>query len=169
MDKAVLGGTLIILKSPKQDNEDFVFLECCFNKIITIVLNENADISTENINTPIYVLAYDCGCLLVSEFIAISKLSIEAIFFISPPLLRKRIAVRKYTDIEKVICKVKLPIVIFNSNTEYVQYHNYVADLMNNFRMVYNIVIKSNKKDILTGSEACKQQLLQAIKAYISN
>ena len=35
--------------------------------------------------------------------------------------------------------------------------------------MVYNIVIKSNKKDILTGSEACKQQLLQAIKAYISN
>lgn len=169
MNKAVLKGTLIILQTSQQENKDFTFLKCCFDNIVKIVLDENTTINKENINTSIYVLAYDSSCLLIEKFLSKYKLPVEAIFFITPLLLKERIAVRKYANIEKIISNIKLPIVIFNANTESLQYHNYVADLMNNSRMVYNIVIKSGNKDILAGNEACKQQLLQAIKAYVSN
>lgn len=161
--------TLIILQKQDKLNKDFSFLEACFKKIIYVDMYRKTNMNYLIPNESLYLLAYEDSCNLAASFIKKYKLKVEAIFFISPLLAQPKKHLWIYSSLEKSIYKIKIPIVIFNANTESIIYQNCVADLIDKCRMVYNIVISSKKLNILNNENFAKTQILQAITSYINN
>lgn len=162
-------SNLIILQSHGQIDKDFNFLKDYFKNILTISLHSNENVSKPVFEGSIYLLAYEDGCSLAAQFEKNYKLKIKAMFLITPFLGKKKKHLWIYSMAEKSICKIKAPVVIFNSNKESIMYQNCVANLINKCRMMYNIIVKSKTLDVLDEDSLVREQLVQAIRAYINN
>lgn len=138
-----------------------------YNKKIKVFCKTIKELSLPE---PYYILGYGnsiARCAAIKQ--ALSK-QINAIILISPALRNTRlIAFGRRNILQKpnFLQGNSTPILIFTTNLMPETYLDSVVNLCNNYRMIYNIVLKGAKKHVLEDIPAYRNQFLAGLRAYL--